>query len=312
MKMETKMEKLIKEKEKVAKNIVVRLEALPITSIPTTLSSTTSTRDVEYQLKNVVQIISLQTKDIKKLQYQVKIIQDHQNKTSIFHATELQRAQNQIEGWKKAIAKSSISQTLGHVKEIIQNNIIEEIDEIWQCIQIIFKHKELMEKAEQTIATINAQLLEMPATANNIIKFLNTKNIYELDDLGVDDIKETILEVKKVLTNKNLVIHLTEKCHTLEVAVNMFFNRIDALNKKYLPSVFVINDKLMTKEDYMKKLQDIAKDTPKSSNIKGSMTGGVFYEAMNNINFIQHERKHILTINPLLLNILRQMRSTVK
>jgi len=33
----------------------------------------------------------------------------------------------------------------------------------------------------------------------------------------------------------------------------------------------------MTREDYMKKLQDIARDITKSSNIKGSMIGRVFY-----------------------------------
>lgn len=44
-----------------------------------------------------------------------------------------------------------------------------------------------MEKAKQPISTINAQVGEMTATTNNIIKFLNSKNIYELDDRGVDD-----------------------------------------------------------------------------------------------------------------------------
>ena len=63
-----------------------------------------------------------------------------------------------------------------------------------------------MEKAKQTIANINAQLGEMPTIANNIINFFNSKNRYDLDDLGVDDRTETILEVKKVLTKKNLVL----------------------------------------------------------------------------------------------------------
>jgi len=155
-----------------------------------------------------------------------------------------------------------------------------------------------MEKSKQTISTIYAKLGEMPSTSNNIIKFLNSKNRYELDDLGVDEKIETILEVKKVLTKKNLVIQLIEKCHTLEGGVNKFFTRIDALNKKGLPSLFAINEKLMTKEDYMKKLQDIAKDTTKSSNIKGSMTGRAFYEATSNISFIEHEIKHIFVVKP--------------
>jgi len=46
-----------------------------------------------------------------------------------------------------------------------------------------------MDKAKKNISTINAQLGEIPATTNNIIKFRNSKNRYELDDLGVDDKK---------------------------------------------------------------------------------------------------------------------------
>lgn len=94
----------------------------------------------------------------------------------------------------------------------------------------------------------------MYATSNNIIKFLNSKNRYEMDNLGVDDRTKTILEVKKVLTKKNLLVQLTDKCQTLEVAVNIFFTTIDALNKKGLSSLFMINAKLMTKEDYFKNL----------------------------------------------------------
>jgi len=185
--METKMDKLIKEKEKAAKKTIVPLEELPITTIPTTISATTSTGDVADQLENLVQNMSLQTKEIKKLQDEVKLEEDHQKKTKTFHVAELQRAQNKIEAWKKSTTESSIGHTLDHAKEIIWNNIIEEIDEIWPCIQIIFEQKELMEKEKQTIATRNDQLGEILITTNNIIKFLNSKNRYELDDLGVDD-----------------------------------------------------------------------------------------------------------------------------
>lgn len=75
-----------------------------------------------------VQNMSLQTEGIKKLQDPVKILWDHQKKTKNFHAAEQQRAQNQIEAWRKSTTESSIGYKLGHVKEIIWNNIIEEID----------------------------------------------------------------------------------------------------------------------------------------------------------------------------------------
>jgi len=45
----------------------------------------------------------------------------------------------------------------------------------------------------------------MLATTNIIIIFLNSKDKYQLEELGVEDRTKTILEVKKFLTKKNLV-----------------------------------------------------------------------------------------------------------
>ena len=69
------MKKLIKEKEKTAKIVVVPLEALLITTIPTSIYFVTNTGDVADQLGNVVQNMSLQTQEINKLQAQVKLLQ---------------------------------------------------------------------------------------------------------------------------------------------------------------------------------------------------------------------------------------------
>ena len=70
----------------------------------------------------------------------------------------------------------------------------------------------LIEKSNQAISTINTELADMPTTVNKILKFLNSKSKYEFDDLGVDDKTETILEVKKVLTKKNLIVGIWYPC----------------------------------------------------------------------------------------------------
>ena len=119
-----------------------------------------------------------------------------------------------------------------------------------------------------------------------------------MDDLVVDDRTETILEVKKILTKKNLIVRLEEKCHSLDITVNRFFSRIEPLTQKGLSSLFVINDKLITRQDYVKKLSKIARDTAKFSNIKGTMTGKAFLEALSNDLFIQHEVNHIFVVKP--------------
>ena len=122
---------------------------------------------------------------------------------------------------------------------------MNSINEIWPCIEIIFEQKELIKKANDAITDMKEDIGDMPTIANNIIKFLNYKNIYELHDYEVDHRIDTILEVKRTLTKKNLVVQLEEKCHGLEITVNKFFNRIEPLTQKVLPSLFVINDKLI-------------------------------------------------------------------
>lgn len=104
--------------------------------------------------------------------------------------------------------------------------------------------------------------------------------------------------MKKVLTKKNLNVQLEEKCQSLELTMNKFFNRIEPLTQKSLPSLFFINDKLMAREDYVKRLQGIALDAMNLSNIKGSITGKALLEAINNLIYIEHEMKHVFVVKP--------------
>ena len=92
-----------------------------------------------------------------------------------------------------------------------------------------------MEKARESISATNEELGDMPVADNRIIKFLNSRNWYELEELGVADKIETILQVKKVLTKKILNVQLEEKCENMELIVNRFFNKIQPLIKKVSP-----------------------------------------------------------------------------
>jgi len=70
----------------------------------------------------------------------------------------------------------------------------------------------LLEKAKEAISATNTELGDMPETTNIIIKFLNARKKYELEDLGVAYRTNTILQVKKVLTKKSFDVQLKEKC----------------------------------------------------------------------------------------------------
>lgn len=107
---------------------------------------------------------------------------------------------------------TSIGHTLAQAKETIWMNIIDFMNDIWPSIQIIFEQKKLVEKATKTIMQGRETFGEMPTEASNIIRFLNSMSKYELEELGISGRATTILEVKKVLTKRNLIDQLEEIC----------------------------------------------------------------------------------------------------
>jgi hypothetical protein len=76
-----------------------------------------------------------------------------------------------------------------------------------------------MLKSRQAIDRIRRDLGEMPSTANKFIKFLNSKTKEELEDLKFEDRTKTILEVKRVLTKRGLMLQLEEKDQNMDIVV---------------------------------------------------------------------------------------------
>jgi hypothetical protein len=191
-----------------------------------------------------------------------------------------------------------VGKTLVEVKESVWTDITKSMNEIWPMIQIMFEQNELVQISKQSIEKIRSELGKMPTEANEIIKFLNSKTREELEELRIEDRMEIILEVKRVLNKRALMLQLEEKVQAIDPGVQRFFNNIEDLQKKGLPSLKVINDKLMTLPDYKKRLANVAKDSSKFSRIQGSIIGKAFlYELQLDIR-IQHEIRYIFIINP--------------
>jgi hypothetical protein len=55
----------------------------------------------------------------------------------------------------------------------------------------------------------------------------------------------------------------------MDQGVQKFFHKIDALQRKGLPGMKVIDDKLMTLPDYKKRLAEVSKDNSKFAGIQG-------------------------------------------
>jgi hypothetical protein len=128
----------------------------------------------------------------------------------------------------------------------------------------------LVQRRKQAIEKIRVELGDRPTQANDIIKFLNSKTREELEELKIEDRIETILEVKRVLTKRGLTLQLEEKVQTMDLGVQKFFSKFEALQKKGLPGLKVINDKLMTLPDYKKRLSEVSKDSSKLLAYKGA------------------------------------------
>ena len=61
----------------------------------------------------------------------------------------------------------------------------------------MYEKNDLVKLALEEVQKIRAELGKMPEEANELIQFLNTKNRYQLEYLGIQDRTGTILEVKK-------------------------------------------------------------------------------------------------------------------
>jgi hypothetical protein len=186
--------------------------------------------------------------------------------------------------------------TLAEVKELVWMDISKSINEIWPMVQIMFEQNELLERSKQAVEKIRTELGDMPTQDNEIIIFLNSKTREELEELKIEDRTETILEVKRVLTKKGLMLQLEEKIQVMDQGVQRFFSKIDALQRKGLPGMKVINDKLMTLPDYKKRLIEVSKDSSKFAGIQTNIIGRAFMDALQLDINIQHEIKHIFVV----------------
>jgi F0F1-type ATP synthase membrane subunit b/b' len=109
--------------------------------------------------------------------------------------------------------------TLAEVKELVWTDISKSIHEIWPMIQIMFEQNELLERSKHAVEKIRSELGDMPTQANDIIRFLNSKTREELEELKIEDRTETILEVKRILTKRGLMLQLEEKIQVMDQGV---------------------------------------------------------------------------------------------
>ncbi len=177
------------------------------------------------------------------------------------HKEEVQKSTRLTKSMKSLAKELTMKEPLGQAKEQLWANIIDSVNDIWPSIQAIFEQSDLVKGATEEIQRVKEKLGDMPEEASRIIHFLNSKNKYELQELDILlDRNGTILEVKKVLTKRNLMMNLEDKFETVQLAIDRFMVKFDVLRQKGLPNPLVLNGKLIQQEDCNRKIREVEKD----------------------------------------------------
>lgn len=93
-----------------------------------------------------------------------------------------------------------------------------------------------------------------PEEAKNIIELMNSKTREELEDLNIPNITAIVIEVKRILTNKKLVIQLENKRKDLELQLKRLNKNFTLLQEKGLPTLRTSNGQLIPLENYKEQL----------------------------------------------------------
>lgn len=124
---------------------------------------------------------------------------------------------------------------------------------MWPSIQITFEQKELVHKFETTIEIIKVDLEHLPKEYQKIIKLLISKT-EELEDMNIPDRTTMVMEVKRILTKRILMIKLENKCKYLELQVRRFNRKFTLLQEKGMPTLRNSNGNLIPLENYQEQL----------------------------------------------------------
>ena len=215
-------------------------------------SSTSAVQQTDESSKLIEAMEEMYIKNIEinKLKEKIKNLEDAKKLAQNNAKNEEQKAKRASEQLKKVEEKLTLKEPMAFIKNQLWSKIIESINDTWPSIQVIYEQKEFLKVAKEEIVKTKEELGAKLEEALEIIKFLNTKNTQELDEIGITDRTETILEVRKVITKKNLMKQLEGKCQNMDLAITIFMVKFDILRQKGLPNILVLNDKLMKQEDY--------------------------------------------------------------
>lgn len=120
--------------------------------------------------------------------------------------------------------------------------------------------------------------------------------------MGITNRTDTILLVKRVLTLRNHVQTLDKRCQEMQTEVNIFIEKITTLYNRGLPSLVTSAVRLLSHENYGKRVDTYATNqitaAASTSEETGPPSGQSLYNKIENLFFIANEIRHLFEVPP--------------
>ena len=156
--------------------------------------------------------LKLQVSELKQVKEKMEKVEQSYDKyrMSVAEKTrEVKPLENKIRALDNDL---SLHKPLAEIRGILWTNITQSLSDVWRSIQTIYEHIDLIRVTQVEIQKTRALLGQMHEQSNMLIHFLNTKTSEELEALDTRDKIGTILDIKRVLTMRNMMQNLDRRC----------------------------------------------------------------------------------------------------
>jgi len=181
-------------------------------------------------LTRAMEDFKLQVSELKQVKEKLANVEQNYDKFKMTVA-EKTREVKALENKVRALEKDlSLHKPLVEIRGILLANIIQSLSGVWRSIQTIYEQIDLIKVAQVEIQKTKALLGQMPEQASRLIHFLNTKTSEELEALDIRDRTTTILDIKRVLTMRNLMQNLDKRCQDMQAEIHSFTDKFTFLH----------------------------------------------------------------------------------
>ena len=225
---------------------------------------------------------------------------------SLTKANRMRQPRREVKALKRRIAELekelALEKVTAQMKAVLWSNIGRSIANQWQYIETMDEQMVLITKANKEIQRARASLGHMPEAATRMINILNYKTSSQLAVMGITNRTETIAIAKRVVTLRNLVGTLERRTQDMQTKINRFLEKFVTLQNRGLPSILSSVGRLLTLENYNKRIDahavaQIAKQ-PSTSTDTGPASGQNLYDRVDNLFFIMNEIDHLFDTPP--------------